>query len=235
MKKEKEYIPQFDIGFNENESTATEMCIGCEKVAAYLDENGYCSECADKLKAQPQTNYKSALKLNTDSQPKPFFTILKTCRKMIFLILSVSSAIITTFFTLLGNVEFDTLLTEWVIAIFVSYFNLIYINDYTRNIKMLKNMKLFDLAQSEAPATFKTVDNFKLDFVITENFLYIRSSSLVIPVKFIEGFSVNHSRKRGYYLSVIMYSGKSFKIAYGPNIDRYIDALLRKNPNIIRF
>ena len=86
--KKQEYVSQFGIDVSQPNHTSKEICIGCEKSAPYLDENGYCNECSEKIKQQSNVIYKSALP-NMNNTKKSYFSMIKILSKFIFIIFSV--------------------------------------------------------------------------------------------------------------------------------------------------
>lgn len=239
--KKQEYVSQFGIDVSQPTHTSKEFCIGCEKNAPYLDENGYCSECSERLKQQSNVIYKSAL-LDIGNQKKSYFSIIKILNKLIFIILAIVSSIFSfsrfTANSIDISVLLESLFINWIAALLLSIPCFTHIASVSKNIKMLKNMKLYDLAQEEAPSKFITIDGTKVNFAITDNFLYINSSNLAIPIKFIETLEIEHNRRYGFYLIAVMRSGKRFTIVNSGKFNRkqvmndYINAILRKNPTI---
>lgn len=239
--KRQEYVSQFGIDVSQSSNSATDLCIGCERYAPNLNENGYCYECSQKLQQQSNVTYKSAL-IKTNDIKKPYFSIIKIFNKSFFLVFAIFLSVFNVFRFAVGWINFasflELLIIEWIIALLLSipYFN--HISAFYKNIKMLKNMKLYSLAQKEAPTKFITIDGLKINFAITENFLYIKSSNLAIPVKFIETLEIEHSRKYGFFLIAVMYSGRRFTIVNSGKLNRnqvmndYISAILLKNPAI---
>ena len=239
--KKQEYVSQFGIDISKPTHTSKGFCIGCEKTAPYLDENGYCNDCSEKLKQQSNVIYKSAL-LDISNKKKSYFTKLKILDKFIFIILAIILSIFSVCQFAVNSINVSVLLEslfiDWIAALLLSIPCFTYISSVSKNIKMLKNMKLYNLAQEEAPSKFITIDGIKINFAITDNFIYINSSNLAIPIKFIETLEIEHNRKYGFSLIAVMRSGKRFTIVNSGKLNRkqvmngYINAILRKNPTI---
>lgn len=239
--KKQEYVSQFGIDVSQPPHTSKEFCIGCEKTAPYLDENEYCNECSEKLKQQSNIVYKSALS-DIGNTKKSYFSIIKILKRFIFIILAIILSIFSVCQFAINSINLSVLLESlifnWTVAVLLSIPCFIYIPSVLKNIKMLKNMKLYNLAQEEAPSKFKTIDGFKLNFAITNNFIYIKSSNLAIPIKFIETLEIEYSRKYGFFLVAVMRSGKKFTIVTSGKFNKnqimrdYINAMLMKNPTI---